>query len=169
MLLGAMSAAGQDEADRARTLFKKRSYSEAAALARQVFAQQPHGRVSDRLRVLLCEAKRAGADVGEPAESSPDSEPLSITGDVQRPEKISGPNPQFGDGARRAGNEGQVIVVAVIDQDGCIVDIRLGRGLNVYADEDVLGAVRQWVFRPAFLHGKPVDVYYALTVTVLFN
>ena len=76
---------------------------------------------------------------------------------------------QFGDGARRAGDEGDVIVQAVIDQDGCLTEIKLLRGLNGYADTDVLGAVRQWIFRPALLNGKPVDVYYTLVVNVLFN
>jgi TonB family protein len=166
MLLGAMSAAGQDEtAERARTLFKKRKYSEAAALARQVFAQQPEGRASDDLRFLLCKAKAAGKDVGKSAES----EPLPVGGSVQRPERISGINPQFSNRTRRAGQEGQVMVKAVIDQDGCVVDIKLERGLNKYADRDVLHALRTWIFRPALLDGKPVNVSYTLTVRVSFG
>jgi TonB family protein len=167
MLLGAMSAAGQDEtADRARTLFKKHKYSEAAALARQVFAQQPDGRDSDDLRVLLCKAKAAGKDLGEPAESTSESEPLAVGGNVQRPERISGINPQFSNRTRKAGDEGQVMVNAVIDRDGCVVDIKLERGLNKYADRDVLDALRTWIFRPAHVDGKPVDVHYTLTVRV---
>src|SRR4051812_30522717 len=54
----------KEKAERARTLFKKRSDSEAATLARQVFAQEPDGRAADELRVLLCKARAAGADVG---------------------------------------------------------------------------------------------------------
>lgn len=162
LLLGATSAAAQDEAEQARTLFKKRKYSEAAALARQVFARQPDGRASDDLRFLLCEAKAAGKDVGVPS----DAEPLSVGGSVQRPERIAGANPQFSNRTRRAGIEGQVIVKAVIDRDGCIVDIELARGLNKYADKDVLDALRTWIFRPALKDGQPVDVFYTLTVSV---
>jgi len=166
MLLGAISATGQDEdAERARTLFKKRSYSEAATLARQVFAQQPLGRNSDDLRVLLCKAKAAGKDVGKPGES----EPLPVGGGIHRPERIAGINPQFSNGTRRAGEEGQVMVKAVIDRDGCVVDIKLERGLNKYADRDVLHAIRTWIFRPALLDGNPVDVSYTLTVGVSFR
>jgi TonB family protein len=166
MLLGAMSAAGQDEtAEQARSLFKKRKYSEAAALARQVFAQQPEGRASDDLRVLLCKAKAAGKDVGKPGES----EPLQVGGGVHRPERIAGINPQFSNGTRRAGQEGQVMVKALIDRDGCVVDIKLERGLNKYADKDVLHAIRTWIFRPAYSDGKPVDVHYTLTVSVNFG
>jgi TonB family protein len=166
MLLGAMSAAAQDEtADQARALFKKRNYSEAAALARQVFARQPDGRASDDLRVLLCKAKAAGKDVGKPGEV----EPLAVGGGVQRPERIAGANPQFGNGTRKAGDEGQVMVKALIDQDGCVVDIKLERGLNKYADRDVLDALRTWIFRPAHVDGKPVDVHYTLTVRVSFG
>jgi TonB family protein len=162
LLLGATSAAAEDAAEQARTLFKKRSYPQAAALARQVFAQQPDGRAADDLRVLLCKAKAAGADVGEPSES----EPLPVGGGVQRPERIAGVNPQFSNGTRRAGDEGLVMVKAVIDRDGCVVDIKLERGLNKYADRDVLRALRTWIFRPASLDGKPVDVSYTLTVSV---
>lgn len=169
LLLGAMPAASQDEtAERARALFKKRSYSEAATLARQVFAQQPAGRAADDLRILLCKAKRDGKDVGAPA-ANPDSQPLQVAGDVQRPERISGPNPQFSDRARKAGDQGQVLVTALIDQDGCVTEIKLDRGLNKYADQDVLDVVRQWVFRPALFEGKPVDVHYTLIVNVRFG
>ena len=166
LLLGATSAAAESTADRARALFEKGSYAEAAALARQVFAKKPHGRAADGLRVLLCEAKRAGEDVGESAEPSPVTAPLEMGGKVRRPEKFHGPNPQVGG----AGEEGDVIVQTVIDQDGCVrEDFKILQGVNELADQAVIRALRQWTFRPASLHGKPVATYYALTVHVRFD
>jgi hypothetical protein len=50
------------------------------------------------------------------------------------------------------------------DEDGCVRDPRVLRGVNRYHDSVALEAVRQWVFLPATLEGKPVGVNYVLTI-----
>ena len=54
---------------------------------------------------------------------------------------------------------------AVIDEQGRVTDVRLLRGLPMGLDQEALAAVRQWRFTPATLQGKPVKVYFSLTVS----
>jgi TonB family protein len=92
------------------------------------------------------------------------SAPLRVGGDVTRPEKLSGPTPQYTEIARRARIQGVVIVEAIIDKKGQVTDVRVIRPLPMGLDQAAADAVRQWRFRPATLNGKPVDVFYSLTV-----
>lgn len=92
------------------------------------------------------------------------SAPLPVGGDVTRPEKLSGPTPQYTEMARRAGIEGVVIVEAIIDTSGRVTNVRVIKPLPMGLDQSAAEAVSQWRFRPATLNGKPVDVYYSLTV-----
>lgn len=162
-----------EKAERARALFKNHSYSEASVLARQVLLQKPDGRRSDELRVLLCKAKSNGEDVGDPAAVYPESGdpayPNLMPPSAQPPEKIFGSKPRFDSKARRTSGRGQVIVTSFIDEDGCVQDPIVTRGLNERADQNVLKAVQNWVFRPALFHGKPIKVPYQLSVAVGFN
>jgi protein TonB len=87
-----------------------------------------------------------------------------VGGDVTRPEKLSGPTPQYTEIARRARIQGVVIVEAIIDKKGQVTDVRVIRPLPMGLDQAAADAVRQWRFRPATLNGKPVDVFYSLTV-----
>jgi len=157
----------RDKAKQAQDLFKQPNYPEAAALARQVFLQEPESRASDKLRILLCRARSTGADVGDPAAAYP-AAPKSLPPNAQnsRPRKISGDSPKFTDGTRRAGQEGVVIVSAIIDEDGCLQEIKLQKGVNPFADQDALRALPSWVFVPSFLKGNPVRVHYTMTVNV---
>jgi TonB family protein len=68
--------------------------------------------------------------------------------------------PEF---ARRPVN-GTVILQVVVDEDGCVRDSKIVQGVNQYQDSGALEAVRQWVFLPATLEGKPVSVSYVLTI-----
>lgn len=173
LLMGA-SAYGEEslkeKARQARDLFKKKSYPEAAALARQVLLQEPEGRASDKLRVMLCEAKRAGEQVGDPASAYPPTpEPPPSAPAVSRPVRISGDNPQFSDGTRRAGQQGTVAILGFVDQDGCFGDLKVHQSVNDYADQDVLHSAQTWVFVPGFFEGKPVRAPYVLTVNVVLS
>jgi TonB family protein len=182
ILLGAMPAvcpAAQAQgstaemAKQARALFKQQKYSEAATLARQVFAQEPDGRRSDALRVLLCEARTAGADVGDAATAYPEpaepAKPRAPKESPVPPRKISGRNPSFSDRTRETREQGRVALSALINEDGCVQDLTVERGLNAYAEEDVLKVVRDWIFRPALVGGRPVKVHYTVGVSIEFK
>jgi protein TonB len=90
--------------------------------------------------------------------------PLRVGGDVTRPEKISGPPPVYTELARKARLQGAVIVEAIIDTQGNVVDARVLKGMPMGLDRAGLDAVVKWKFKPATLKGKPVNVYYTLTV-----
>lgn len=91
-------------------------------------------------------------------------EPLRVGGAVTRPEKVSGANPVYTEMARKARLTGIVIIEAIIDERGNVVNARILKGLPMGLDRAALDAVQNWRFKPATLQGRPVKVYYTLTV-----
>lgn len=89
----------------------------------------------------------------------------TVGGDVTRPVKIHAPLPSYPERARRPRIQGTVIVQAIIDKNGDVTEIKLLKGLPMGLNEAAIDAIKQWKFKPATLGGKPVDVYYNLTVT----
>ena len=98
-----------------------------------------------------------------PAFESPD-QPLQVGGNVTRPQKIFGPNPQYTEIARKARIQGIVIVEAIIDRAGNVSAVRVLKPLPMGLDQAAVEAVKRWKFEPARLNGRPVDVFYRLTV-----
>jgi len=90
--------------------------------------------------------------------------PIHVGGDVQKPEKISAPQPQYTEIARKARIQGVVIVQAIIDKQGNVTNVKVLKGLPMGLSEEAVSAIKSWTFKPATLNGKPVDVYYNLTV-----
>jgi TonB family protein len=90
--------------------------------------------------------------------------PYRVGGNVTRPEKISGAPPAYTVEARKARVTGVVILEAVIDEQGNVTDVKVLKGLPAGLDQSALEAVQSWKFNPATLDGRPVPVYYTLTV-----
>ncbi len=90
--------------------------------------------------------------------------PIWVTGDVTDPEKLNAVNPQYTEIARKARIQGVVVLQATIDKNGDITDVKVLKGLAMGLSEAAVAAVTQWKFKPATLNGKPVAVYYNLTV-----
>ena len=90
--------------------------------------------------------------------------PIYVTGNVTKPVKIAEINPQYTEIARKARIQGMVILQATIDKQGDITDVKVLKGLAMGLSEAAVTAVKQWKFTPATLNGKPVAVYYNLTV-----
>jgi TonB family protein len=84
--------------------------------------------------------------------------------DMTRPIRISGDDPAYTELARRVRTEGVVIVRAVIDREGQVAEVKLVKGLPWGLGEATVEAVREWRFRPATLRGKPIAVFYDLSV-----
>jgi protein TonB len=57
-----------------------------------------------------------------------------------------------------------VILEVVIDERGNVIGSRVMKGLPMGLDLAAEEAVRQWRFKPATQYGKPVKVYYTVTV-----
>ena len=118
-------------------------------------------RAAAALLVAAC-ALSTACDSSSPTEPCPG--PFEVGGNVTRPEKISAPSPQYTDEARRARIQGVVIVRTIIDCDGLVTDISVLQGLPLGLTESVVEAISRWRFEPARMDGRPVSVYYNLTV-----
>jgi protein TonB len=98
-----------------------------------------------------------------PPPSEPEG-PIIVAGDVIAPEKLSAPQPVYPEMARKARIQGVVIVQAIIDKEGNVTNVKVLKGLPMGLDVAAADAVKKWKFKPATLNGKPVSVYYNLTV-----
>jgi TonB family protein len=103
-----------------------------------------------------------GIPDGPPA-AEPDG-PILVGGDVKPPERVYAPQPTYTEIARKARIQGVVIVQAIIDREGNVTNVKVLKGLPMGLEEAAVEAMKQWKFKPATLNGKPVTVYYNLTV-----
>lgn len=90
--------------------------------------------------------------------------PIPVGGDVQAPVKTFAPQPQYTEIARKARVQGAVIVQATIDKQGNVTNVKILKSLPMGLGEEAVKAVERWKFTAATLNGKPVEVYYNLTV-----
>ena len=90
--------------------------------------------------------------------------PLRIGGKVTRPELLHQVRPDVTDDARRHRFNGAVILETIIDTKGNVRDLRALKEQPYGLTEAALKAVKAWTFQPATLDGKPVTVWYVLTV-----
>jgi len=98
-----------------------------------------------------------------PPPTEPDG-PILVGGDVKAPERVYSPQPNYTEIARKARIQGVVIVQAIIDKEGNVTNIKVLKGLPMGLEEAAVDAMKQWKFKPATLNGRPVTVYYNLTV-----
>ena len=71
--------------------------------------------------------------------------------------------PQYPTEAGRARIEGTVVLMAVIDRDGHVKDVRVESGLAVLA-QAAIDAVKQWRYKPYMIDGEPVEVDSRITI-----
>lgn len=90
--------------------------------------------------------------------------PIGVTGEVTKPVKIHAPHPSYTEIGRKTRTQGLVIVQAIIDKHGEVTNVKVIKGLSMGLTEAAIDAVKLWKFKPATLRGKPVDVYYNLTI-----
>ena len=105
-----------------------------------------------------------GGNVGSPAPPEPRERIVRYNGTMTRPVQLSGRQPRYSELARRAAIQGTVILEAVIDKEGRVSNVRILKGLPMGLDTEAVAAVQDWIFEPAKLDGRPVSVYYTLTV-----
>jgi len=91
--------------------------------------------------------------------------PMQIAGNVMAPVRIYAPDPHYPEEARHARVQGVVILQTIIDLAGNVTDVRVLKGLPSGLTEAAVEAVSSWRFKPATLEGKPVAVYYLVTVS----
>lgn len=91
--------------------------------------------------------------------------PLRVGGGVSRPQIIRATKPAMPAGARsQLGLNATVIVEAIIDAQGKVHFVKVLQPQPHGLTEAAVDALRSWTFHPATLKGKPVAVWYVLTV-----
>jgi TonB family protein len=101
--------------------------------------------------------------VAAPAEPKP---PVRVGGSIKEPKRISWVAPVYPKIAMEAKVQGTVIIEALIDTDGSVVDAKVLRSVPLLEDA-ALESVKQWMYEPTLVDGEPVRV--VLTVTVSFT
>ena len=91
--------------------------------------------------------------------------PMQISGNVLAPKRIYSPDPHYPEEARHARIQGVVILQTIINTAGAVTDVKVLKGLPSGLTEAAVEAVSSWRFEPATLEGKPVAVYYLVTVS----
>ncbi len=76
---------------------------------------------------------------------------------------------EYPDIARRAGVEGKVYVLAFINEEGSVDDVKLVKGIGAGCDEATITAVMQSKFVPGEVEGKPAKIKVALQVQFKLN
>jgi TonB family protein len=153
---------------RAQSLLREGRPQEALDLARQVAASS-EADTAREARFLVCWA-RAALPETPLSEADVDSEVKridrgpSIPDAVSRPEILSRTQPQYTEAARKSGIEGRIILESIIDEEGCVINIKVLQSLDPGLDEATKAALRSWTFQPAMYKGMPVKVYYSLTI-----
>ena len=107
-------------------------------------------------------ANLLGADfyglVGKPAEPT-----LLAIGEVKPPRLVRRIEPAYPELARQARAEGVVILEATTDIYGRVTAVRVLRSLPLL-DGAAIDAVRQWVYEPLLVNGRPRPVTFTVTV-----
>lgn len=90
--------------------------------------------------------------------------PMKVGGGVLPPQKIYTPQPVYTEEARLGRIQGVVILEAIIDEKGTVQQVKVLKGLPMGLSESAAKTAREWTFKPATLEGRPVPVYFNLTV-----
>jgi protein TonB len=75
---------------------------------------------------------------------------------VEPAKLISQKSPDYPTLAKQAGARGEVVVTAVVGADGRVKDVKVLSGHPLLRNAAV-AAVKQWIYKPTTLNGKPVD------------
>jgi len=83
--------------------------------------------------------------------------PIRIGGHVQAPHAIYTPAPAYPPIARATRMQGTVVISAVLDENGDVVEMKIVSG-PVLLYQAALDAVATWKYQPTYLNGVPVSV-----------
>jgi TonB family protein len=93
---------------------------------------------------------------------------VRVGGDIKEPKKIRHVAPVYPDVAQQARVQGVVILEAMIDGAGDVIDANVLRSVALL-DQAAVDAVRQWKFTPTLVNGVPVNVIMTVTVNFTLN
>ena len=114
-----------------------------------------------------------GGLVGGPPEPPPPPPvpetppPIRIGGKIQSPTLLHRVEPLYPPVAVSARLQGLVILEALVDRDGTVVDVKVLRSAGSVLDREALIAVRQWRYAPLALNGQRMG--FVVTVVLSFS
>lgn len=101
--------------------------------------------------------------VGKPAEPA-----VRAVGDVKPPRLVKRVEPAYPEIAREARVEGVVILEATTDIYGRVAAVRVLRSIPLL-DAAAVDAVRQWIYEPLMINGRPRPVTFTVTVSFVLK
>jgi protein TonB len=93
----------------------------------------------------------------------PVAAPVRAAGEVKAPRLVRRVEPDYPELARQARVEGVVILEATADIYGRVTEVRVLRSIPLL-DAAAVEAVRQWVYEPMVVNGRPRAVTFTVTV-----
>ena len=130
-----------------------------------VFGGMPGGVTDGVVGGILEGLKVPEAPPSPPAQLSVEKArgPVPVGGNVQPPRVIVRTTPEYPLLAHQAGIHGEVIISAVIDSRGNVVDMKVVSGPPLLYSA-AMNALRQWKFEPTYLNGEPVAIKWNVSV-----
>ena len=112
------------------------------------------------LRVARWVGEGAG---GGPAKGGAASAVLKTGEKVKPPKLVHDVPPVYPEAARKAGVQGVVILQATADTYGHVSEVKVLRSVPLL-DQAAIDALKQWVYEPMVIDGKPQPVTFTVTV-----
>src|SRR3989344_129288 len=92
--------------------------------------------------------------------------PYSAGSGVVLPIPILQPKPPYTEDARKQNIQGNLLLQVIIRKNGRVEDIKIIKSLGHGLDESAIETIaNKWLFKPATLKGRPVDVQVQIEVT----
>ena len=88
---------------------------------------------------------------------------VKVEGEIKPPKPIKIVDPVYPEEARKARMSGVVVLAARMDVNGRVKNIKILKSIP-QLDQAAIDAVKQWVYEPLLLKGKPVEAVFTVTV-----
>jgi TonB family protein len=110
---------------------------------------------------FTAESTSAGKNIGDSSGT-----PNRTDGDIMESKLIKKVLPTYPDEAKPKGLTGTVILLLTVNEEGRVSDAKVLQGHPLFS-EAAISAVKQWVYSPTMINGKPVSAI--ATVVIHFN
>ncbi|HMD41783.1 MAG TPA: energy transducer TonB [Candidatus Acidoferrum sp.] len=94
--------------------------------------------------------------------------PVRVGGRIREPKLVYRVDPTYPILARQTHMQGVVIIDAVVDEQGNVVEAKVRSGPPLLI-QSAIDALRQWRYEPTYLNDQPVSVQLTVTVSFLLN
>ena len=94
--------------------------------------------------------------------------PVRVGGRVKEPKQVFRVDPAYPALARQTHLQGNVIIEAIIDEHGNVIEMKVVSGPPLLI-QSALDAVRRWKYEPTYLNDEPVPVQLNVTVSFRLN